>query len=378
MLGVRRSGVGQGSLSGRALSDMGDKGGRVLMGDVIDVFCGAGGMSAGLQQSGHRVILGVDHHPSAVKTFRLNHPDAEGRVADLADPASRDDLPDADIVVGGPPCPPYSRMTEAKSRRDDDPRRLCWEYYLQVVRAVEPRWWIMENVPGFQHTEAFQTMSDHCSGTDDRLWSDPRWEWLADYRMTALTLRADDYGVPQKRERIFLVGHRGGRTVAAPVADGQKRTLRQAIGDVPPMTEQPKWPGVFRPVDLHFDITRKIMRDILSHIPPGGNWRSVPDEFGLAEQYGRWKGNHLRGQSQFQRLSWDGQSRTILGHLDGRDINTPFHPDENRILTLYERHIVQGFPDGWLWYGTSRSDVSFQIGNAVCPPVACRLGELLQ
>lgn len=165
---------------------------------AIDLFCGAGGLTLGLQQAGYDVIAGIDTDEQALETYNHNF-DHRGIQCDLVaiDPPQFHDTyeispEDVDVLGGGPPCQAFSR---AGSRDEDDPRANLVFRFATYVNYYQPRTFLMENVVGIQ---------SHADGeTFELLCEDLR---EAGYDLHCATLNAADYGVPQKRERVFLVG----------------------------------------------------------------------------------------------------------------------------------------------------------------------------
>ena len=318
---------------------------------LIDLFCGAGGFSIGMEQAGFRTVQGVDLNPSAVGTFQNAHPDAHGCVAGVGDVL--DDLLPAEVIIGGPPCPPFSQANNHK--RLDDPRAGLWRDFIRAVERVEPDLWVMENVPQFKGTEGFDLIQGHCQGGNRGLWSDPELEFLDEYQVNWWILQAAYYGAPQKRSRLILSGNRKGVTLPRPPQRTPWVTLRDSILHLPSLVKEPEWPGVYSGEELHFDFTTVEEQTILSWVPPG-----------VTRRHGKYK---------YHRPSWDEQAKTVLAQHTTFPGQAVFHPMENRRLTLFERARVQTFPDSMLWTGQNTGDVSTQIGNAVPPVLAQAVGE---
>lgn len=142
---------------------------------VVDLFCGAGGFSEGFRQAGFRVVYGLDNWPVACASFRANHPGAkvDCRDALTVDPS---EIPDADVIIGGPPCQDFSYANRANANPEKGMRLVRW--FLRVVEVKRPRFWVMENVPA---------LAEH---------------YLPNVRH--FILNAADYGVPQTRVRAFF------------------------------------------------------------------------------------------------------------------------------------------------------------------------------
>jgi DNA (cytosine-5)-methyltransferase 1 len=172
----------------------------VLPGDepltVMDLFAGAGGLSLGFEDAGYRVVAGSDYDPDAMATYARNFPGASTIVGDIRDPDIRDQIIAAgasvDVVIGGPPCQAYSQVRN-HARIIDDPRNSLYREFVRVVDEVEPRAFVMENVPGMDQM-----------GVRDQVKTDLSLD--GKYIVTAQLLDAADYGVPQTRKRLVFVG----------------------------------------------------------------------------------------------------------------------------------------------------------------------------
>lgn len=358
------------------------KAGRPL---AIDLFAGCGGLSLGLHDAGFEVVLAVDHDPFAIETHRHNLP-GPALDLDLSQPERIDslvgllkDLP-IDLVAGGPPCQPFSRagrpkirsLVEEGSRPAHDARSELWQAFLEVVERVKPRAVLLENVPDMALGEEVVILRIIV-------------ERLArlGYSTEARLLEAKDYGVPQHRQRLIVVGMRSGLTFDWPQPTQAPVTLRQAIGDLPKLrktTGSPEmeaapprtkfqrharrnlkgdrtlWDHVTRPV-------RDDDREAFRILKPGMRYGDLPD--------------HLRRyrsdifNDKYNRLAWDAVSRSITAHI-AKDGYWYIHPSELRTLTVREAARIQTFPDDFRFAG-SRSHAFRQIGNAV-PPL---LGEVV-
>ena len=163
---------------------------------VVDLFCGAGGLSLGFKRAGWEVVAAFDDDPSAVRVYhRLVGPEAE--VADVRC-LSAADLPEADAVVGGPPCQPYSLA--GKRLRSADPRDGLPDF-ARLVQEARPRMFLLENVPLLASAPEMEHFAESVRNAG----------YAVDWRI----LNAADYGVPQTRRRLFVVGLRGARQVPA-------------------------------------------------------------------------------------------------------------------------------------------------------------------
>lgn len=166
---------------------------------VLDLFCGAGGFTLGVQRAGATVIAGVDNDEQALETYNANF-DHEGYNINLAEtePATFSvetgiRVEDVDGIVGGPPCQGFSLASH--DRDPDDPRNNLVFRYATYVDYFQPNWFVMENVTGIESIDDGETI--------ELLYDDFQ---QAGYKVDHATLNAADYGVPQKRRRVFFVG----------------------------------------------------------------------------------------------------------------------------------------------------------------------------
>lgn len=181
---------------------------------VVDLFCGAGGLSEGFRQEGFQVAAGSDHDPDAVATYSDNFPGALALCGDIRNPGIREQLDaaaaGADVLVGGPPCQAFSQVRN-HSRLIDDPRNSLYREFVASVAAARPAAFLMENVPGMaQMGVKAQVMEDLELG--------------GDYRVEAQLVDAADFGVPQTRKRLLFLGVRADLGVDPPQLVGSAAT----------------------------------------------------------------------------------------------------------------------------------------------------------
>jgi DNA (cytosine-5)-methyltransferase 1 len=163
---------------------------------VVDLFCGAGGLSEGFRQAGYSVVAGSDHDPDACATFALNFPEAETICGDIRTPSVRKKViaaaTGAEVVVGGPPCQAFSQVRN-HCRLIDDQRNSLYREFVRIVAKLEPLAFVMENVPGLDQM-----------GVREQVLEDLALKGR--YRVTAQVLDAAEFGVPQSRKRIVFIG----------------------------------------------------------------------------------------------------------------------------------------------------------------------------
>jgi DNA (cytosine-5)-methyltransferase 1 len=346
---------------------------------ALDLFCGAGGLSLGLENAGFRVLVGADHDPPSVETHVANI-GGLGYCGDLFDP---EDLLDhlrawgirkIDLIAGGVPCQPFSRAGHAKLRRlvdagersIDDPRAGMWRSFIEVVAAMEPSAVLLENVPDLATWDEGAVLVGFCESLRE-----------LGYRPQATILHAYEHGVPQHRSRLFIVAVRPGVRFEWPSPQPQVPTVRQAIGDLPvvagaqreerieyggPRTKLQRVlrggvPTEHRPF-VHDHITREVRPDdaeAFALLDEGGTYEQLP------RRLQRYRADIF--SDKYKRLEWNGLSRSITAHL-AKDGYWYIHPDQDRTLSIREAARIQTFPD-WFRFAGQPSLRYRQIGNAV-------------
>lgn len=329
---------------------------------AIDIFAGAGGFSIGMERAGLTVVRAVDNWTPAVRTYAGNfsQPCMSVDVCKLTDVELtewRSCL--IDVIVGGPPCQGFSAQRPAMAR--SDPRNELVFEFVRVVSAIEPRIFVMENVPGIlspRNTSVVAELQRRFYGCG--------------YDVRHRVLDAVDFGVAQFRRRVFFVGTRIGTTspfhFPSPT-HSTYRTVQDAIGDLP----SPPADFMPLPTDPLHRRTRLSQRNLdrLARVPPGGGFEDLP--VWLRAQCHRDGATKIGRRSVYGRLAADRPSNTITARFDSFTRGRFGHPWEHRNISLREGARLQGFDDGHIFRGT-QEDVAAQIGNAVPPPVAEAIG----
>lgn len=329
---------------------------------AIDCFAGAGGLSRGLVDAGIDIAFAFDSDAKAIETYRHNIGLHGHRLA--ADEATPSVLADAlrgrrcHFVVGGPPCQGFS--VQRRGAGGDIRNDLIFEF-LRIVSDVRPTFFLMENVAALQ-------------GPRGRPYLD-RFVGLAEgegYRVHVAVLNAMDFGVSQKRRRLFVVGELGeGPSVfefPRPLGPEGIRTVRDAIGDLPA-------PGADRTIPNHQpDNMSEINRQRIAHVPPGGGRADIPEALRLPCH--RVCVSVAGHRNVYGRLHWDEPAGTITTKCNSFTRGRFAHPDQHRNISMREAARLQGFNDDFVFLGDKVS-VAHQIGNAVPPPLARHLGTAL-
>lgn len=351
---------------------------------TLDLFAGAGGLSLGfhLADLGYLPVFAVEHEPAAAETFARNF-GCDVFAGDIEDgPAYPDEV---DVIIGGPPCQGFSPL--GRDRDDDSRARLngLWKHYLDAVRTLRPKAFVIENVPEFQRSAQFAELL-HLLATDTN---------LVGYTVGYGVLNAADYGVPQRRRRGILVAVRdySGETVTDPVT-GEERlpwppppthgpdaeppkpyvTARDAIGELPARTKgtDPYIAGDTQ--HLHFGRRpRPESIERMKAIPPGGNrfdlMKNRPD---ITPDC--WMNKPTGTTDVMGRVRWDEPSATIRTEFFKPEKGRYLHPTANRVISHREAARLQSFPDSYVFEGT-KIQIARQIGNAVPPLLGKALAE---
>ena len=330
---------------------------------TISLYTGVGGLDFGFEAAGFRTAVAVELDPVACRTIRQNRPDWNVIERDIHDVSSEEILDaaslrpgEADVLIGGPPCQPFSKSSywvNGDARRLDDPRADTLTAYLRVLRDTRPKAFLLENVYGLVYKgkdEGLQHLLDGIAFINREVGTNYQIGWKL--------LNAAHFGVPQLRERVFLIGSRDGKSFEFPrpthgspdkpaLFDDHEpyRTAWDAIGDLPEAPNEPslevggKWGA------------------LLPSIPEGQNYLWHTNRGGGLQLFG-WR---TRYWSFLLKLAKSRPSWTIQAQ-PGSAIG-PFHW-RSRKLTGHEMCRLQTFPDG-LVFDCGRTEIQKMLGNAV-------------
>lgn len=347
---------------------------------VIDLFCGVGGLSYGFANDNNfEVVAANEISPKIAKAYSLNHPKTKVYTEDIkyfnAYKIKKDlgiDPKEIDIIVGGPPCQAYSTVGK---RLNDDPRGKLFQEYYRVLKEFNPKIFVFENVKGLLSIQKGDLLKNIIS----------LFESLG-YRVKYKILNSADYGVPQIRERIIIVGSKLKNDFKYPEPthynpkDKNKLfnnnlkpylTVKDAISDLPFIkTNEEGFIYSFEPKNDFQKIMRKnAPKKIMDHNSPKNNDKLIkimellPDG-GTPEDLPIFLRPKSGFKNTYSRLWWNKPSTTITRNLGTPSSSRCIHPKAPRPLTTREGARIQSFPDNYCFYG-SRGDKNLQIGNAV-------------
>lgn len=360
---------------------------------VIDLFCGSGGFSLGLEYAGYDVVLGIDNDKNAVRTYNKNH-DAIGIVEDIRNVEQKRLFSllkdqglsgqDIDVVAGGPPCKGFSQAN-CKTRDRSNEMNELYRDFLRIVDLVRPEIVIIENVPNFLRMED----GHYKQSVIDELQR-------LGFEAKAKTLRADQFGVPQERERAFILGSLDGQP-SFPEPEfscedselANPPTVAEAILDLPELpiggggSDEMNYEPDFGTMSTYVEQLRQNAPEgiILNHrssnnrektyrrfkhIPQGGNWKDIPPE--LMQNYTNRSRTH---DNIYHRLEENEPSLTVTNFRKQMMI----HPTQDRLLSIREAARLQSFPDDYVFDASGICAMQQMVGNAVPVLLAKAIGE---
>ncbi len=358
---------------------------------AIDLFCGAGGLSEGFRQAGFQVLVGNDIDQAAGATFSANHPEAKFILGPISEIKSRTLMKTAGVkkgeltcLIGGPPCQAFSVYNHQRGMHDE--RSQLFKEYLRIVKDLMPEWIVMENVTGILSVGGGAAVTEICNGLQE-----------IGYNVEFRTLKAEEFGVPQERRRVFFVGNRLGKPIFWPTQTHGEGllpfvTIKDAICDLPelkngesnisaeygshPTSEYQTMLRGNSQIALNHAAPKlgALNLERMKHISPGGSWRDIPVNL-LPE--GMKKAKRSDHTKRYGRMKWNGLSCTVLTKCDVH-WGAFIHPEQNRSITVREAARLQSFPDSFEFLG-SRTEQYVQVGNAVPPLLGyCMAKAVLQ
>ena len=336
--------------------------------NAIDLFSGAGGLSYGFECAGFNILLGIDNDAKALETFELNHKNSKTICGDITSMTYENDIKplignkEIDVIIGGPPC---QGMSLSGPRKFDDTRNSLYLSYIRLVKEIQPKAFVIENVPGL-----VSLFGGEIKNNIVRIFTELGYD--IQYRI----LTASDYGVPQNRKRVIFVGTKVGSFTYPPIKT-EKVTCEMALSDLPPLIDtlgkeimdyetapQNDYQRYMRrasdKVRNHIAANHsERVKSIISMVPAGGNYKDLPEEYRDTRKF------HVA----WTRFPDNKPAPTIdTGHRHH------FHYKYNRVPTVRESARIQSFPDDFIFVGNKTQQFR-QVGNAVPPIMAQCIAE---
>jgi DNA (cytosine-5-)-methyltransferase len=339
--------------------------------NVLDLFCGAGGLSYGFEIAGFNILLGIDNDAKALETFELNHKGAKSICGDITNITYSDHIKPLlgdnkiDVIIGGPPC---QGMSLSGPRKFDDPRNKLYLSYIRLVKEIQPKAFVIENVPGLVGLFKGQIKDSILEKFSDM-------GYCIEYKI----LCSADYGVPQSRKRVIFVGTKKGK-FEYPLINTDIVTCNMALSDLPSLEDNlgdEVSDYASEPQNNYQKLMRKHssvlfnhvaarhsdkVKTIISLVPDGGNYKNLPEEYRNSRNF------HVA----WTRFDSNKPAPTIdTGHRHH------FHYKYNRVPTVRECARLQSFPDNFRFLGNKTQQFR-QVGNAVPPLMAQAIAEQLK
>ena len=350
---------------------------------AIDLFCGVGGMSLGFEQAGFGVAAAVDNDPIQVEYYNQNFPTKPAFYGDLCGLSGQEIRKEAglkkrkiDVVFGGPPCQGFS---VGGKRRTDDPRNGMLAEFARLVIELKPSYFVVENVRGMMFNGSRSALDSFLETVEKK-----------GYKVTRpiQCLNSKDFGVPQRRDRVFVLGSKEGLTALTypSIANEAERNVFDAIGDLTVLGECEEvarvdvYRGPLGSTGQYGRLLRGEIREAGDHstVRPTGDGlsgclRTIHSEE-ARQRFEETAPGSYEAISRFYRLSWKGLSRTLRGgtmRCNGSfTAPRPIHPSQARCITVREGARLHSFPD-WFVFHPTRWRGFYQVGNSV-PPLLAR------
>jgi len=337
----------------------------------VDLFCGAGGMSIGALMSGINVKHAVELNVYAATTFKYNHPSTMLHNQDIRTVSCKNFQNlcknEPTVVFGGPPCQGFSTSNQT-TRSKKNAENWLFKEYLRLVDGIKPEWVVFENVRGLVETEGGYFLDAVLRGFSK-----------LGYTTSHFVLNSADFGVPQKRKRLFIVGSLSGIHIDAPRKTVKKFvTVKEAISDLPELENGAAINTMVYPKKARF-VYAKALRGHLNQctnnivtnnakyiierygcVPQGGNWENIPKH--MMKNYS----DRSRCHTGIYRRLVENEPSIVIGNFRK---NMLIHPWKDRGLSVREAARLQSIPD-WFEFQGSIGFQQQQVGNLVPPLLA--------
>ncbi|MFT6238411.1 MAG: DNA (cytosine-5)-methyltransferase 1 [Akkermansiaceae bacterium] len=319
---------------------------------AVDLFCGAGGLTRGLKDSGIEVVAGYDNDPACGFPYEKNNSGSRFKLKSVADLSAEEvealyPIGKTRILVGCAPCQPFSKYTQGSDTKDDAKWGLLLEFG-RLIKAVKPEIVSMENVPEIQRHEVVSQFTNLLESEG--------------YHVSHTIAYCPDYGIPQQRRRLVLLASRLGPIELITLKVKNAPTVREAISHLPKLKAGQ---GTADPMHRSCRLSPLNLKRMKAS-KPGGCWRDWPNHL-VAKCHRNDSGKYYA--SVYGRMEWDSPSPTITTQFFGFGNGRFGHPEQNRAITLREGAILQSFPEDYEFIEpdskASIATVGRLIGNAV-------------
>ena len=331
--------------------------------EAVDLFCGVGGLTAGLLRANIQVKAGYDVEASCAYPYEANNAGAVFIHKDVCT-VSKEEIeahysPGAiRLLAGCAPCQPFSTYNQGKDVKNDKKWPLLYAF-ARLIREVQPELVTMENVPDVVKHEVYHDFVENLKDQGYTVWAKP--------------VLCADYGVPQMRRRHVLLASKIGDVVLLPPTHHNKHvTVRKAIGNLPKIAAGERHPKDFLHRSAHLgDLNLKRIRAS----KPGGTWLDWPEEL-RADCHRKESGQSYK--RVYGRMEWDKPAPTMTTLCIGFGNGRFGHPEQDRAISLREAAIFQSFPRGYRFMKRGDNEVSLrQISRMIGNAVPVRLGEII-
>lgn len=331
---------------------------------VVSLFSGGGGLDLGFKQAGFNIVWAIDNALDAVRTYQKNI----GNHIICADlnTITPNVIPDCDIIIGGPPCQSFSLA--GKRKTEDQRGQLIWTY-MNIIEAKAPKFFLFENVAGLLSAQNSQKEKILDLLID-------KFTQLG-YQVAFKLVNAAEYGIPQIRKRVILIGSKNGMVEFPPIThniDGSNGlskfiSVKEALDDLPLPTKGST-------LDHEPPTMSELDKFIVSHVKPGGNYMDIPSSVNSVRiQRLQREGGHT---TCYGRMHPDKPSYTINTYFNRPNVGCNIHYSQNRLITIREALRLQSFPDSYILIAKSKQAKNLIVGNAVPPKLAYILAENLK
>lgn len=328
---------------------------------ILDLFCGAGGLSLGFERTGFEVVKAIDNNKYAIETYNNNRSKKIGEVKDITtvDDKYVSTLGKIDGIIGGPPCQGFST---AGQRIIDDERNKLYRYYFKILEKIHPKFFVIENVTGILNFSGGLVKEDILKRADK-----------LGYNMYYRIFDTSEYGIPQVRKRVIFIGF--DKTLFKtsyefPIKNKKKISIEEAISDLPSLDKNEDNTIYSHPPKTKYQkYIRDNMKELHNHVqsnhtdetkkaislvPEGGSLRDIPED-------------KRNGRNYHALLRKMDRSKPALCIDTGH--RTYFHYEEKRVPSVRENARLQSFKDSYIFYGPKQEQYK-QVGNAVPPILA--------